>query len=84
MEDYSMGQRQEKILLIDTDAGIDDAWALLMALRAQSQVTQLTSPYPKVTIAAITTVCGNTTLEHVANNVTRTLDTVNDKTVWIN
>ncbi len=45
-------------LIIDTDAGVDDAQAILMALA-----------HPDVTIEAITTVTGNTHVDWVIRNV---------------
>lgn len=50
-------------LIIDTDGGIDDALALLMAFAA-----------PAAAVSAITTVAGNAVLEHVVHNVARLLD----------
>ena len=50
-------------MVIDTDAGIDDAEALIMALT-----------YPSVTIEAITTVTGNVHLENVNRNVCQVTD----------
>jgi len=51
--------------IIDTDAGIDDAEAILMALNA-----------PDVDIIAITTVQGNTNAPQVGKNVLRILKLV--------
>jgi purine nucleosidase len=45
-------------MIVDTDAGVDDAVALMMALR-----------YPGVTVEAITTTYGNVSLEKVVANV---------------
>ena len=53
---------QRKKFLIDTDAGVDDAQAILMAL---SQ--------PNIDVVAITTTHGNTTAHQVCKNVLRTL-----------
>lgn len=50
-------------LMIDTDAGIDDAQAIMLALA-----------HPGVDIEAITTVCGNVSLDKVIANVFTTLD----------
>ena len=50
-------------LIVDTDAGIDDAIALLMALAA-----------PNCEIAAITTVSGNVSVDQVTRNVSVILD----------
>ncbi len=50
-------------LIIDTDAGVDDAQAIMMALS-----------YPGVTVEAITTVTGNVHVSHVNQNVFTVLD----------
>ena len=50
-------------IIIDTDAGIDDAVALMLALR-----------YPGAQVEAVTTVCGNCSLEKVNRNVFTVLD----------
>src|SRR5262245_20583902 len=52
-------------LLIDTDPGIDDALALLLALRS-----------PEASVEAITTVAGNVPVDHATHNVFRILDVV--------
>jgi purine nucleosidase len=53
-------------MIIDTDAGIDDAQAILMALT-----------YPGVTVEAITTVTGNVHVDKVVPNVFTILDIMN-------
>jgi len=50
-------------VLIDTDAGIDDALAIILALRS-----------PEITVKAITTVAGNVEVEQCTRNVGRILD----------
>ena len=50
-------------LIIDTDAGVDDAIAIMMALA-----------YPTTDVIAITTVNGNVDVEKVTRNVAHTLD----------
>jgi len=52
-------------LLIDTDPGIDDALALLLAFRS-----------PECSVAAITTVAGNVAVERCTANVFRILEAV--------
>ncbi|XP_061592999.1 inosine-uridine preferring nucleoside hydrolase [Cololabis saira] len=52
----------EKLVIIDTDCGIDDAQALMMALAA-----------PNVQILGLTCVHGNTSVENVCQNVLRVL-----------
>lgn len=53
----------KRTFIIDTDCGVDDAIALLMALSSSD-----------VDLAAITTVAGNTSIENVTRNVCLTLD----------
>jgi purine nucleosidase len=53
-------------LVIDTDAGTDDAQAILLALA-----------HPGVQVEAITTVCGNVAVDQVVANVLTTLDVIN-------
>lgn len=52
----------KKQLIIDTDCGIDDAQALLIALAA-----------PHVEVLGVTCVFGNTAVENVCQNVLRVL-----------
>ncbi len=49
---------QKKTVFIDTDCGIDDAVAIMMALAA-----------PELEVAGISCVAGNTSLDNVVNNV---------------
>ena len=51
--------------IIDTDPGIDDALALILALRS-----------PEVQVEAITTVCGNAEVDLTTRNALRILDLV--------
>ena len=53
-------------LIIDCDAGIDDASALLMALEAHKA--------GEIEVLALTAVYGNTDLDCVLTNILRTLD----------
>ena len=50
-------------LIIDTDPGVDDAQAILMALA-----------HPSTTVEAITTVAGNVGIEHTTRNACAVLD----------
>lgn len=50
-------------IIIDTDAGVDDALALILALRS-----------PEVSVEAITTVAGNVDVEKCTRNVAHILD----------
>lgn len=52
----------KKQVIIDTDCGIDDAQAILMALAA-----------PNMELLAVTCVFGNTAVENVCQNVLRVL-----------
>lgn len=52
--------------LIDTDSGVDDALALILALRS-----------PELSVRAITTVAGNTTVGNCTRNVRRVLGLLN-------
>jgi len=51
-------------LIIDTDAGGDDAWAIMMALASQDRFD----------IKGISTVFGNVGLEYATNNVLNLLE----------
>jgi inosine-uridine nucleoside N-ribohydrolase len=61
----SAWQRQK--IIIDTDAGVDDAFAIAMLLTAET--------FNEVDILAITTVSGNTDCRNVSLNVLKILDT---------
>ena len=50
-------------VILDTDTGVDDALAILLAMRS-----------PELSIDAITGVCGNTPLDHCIQNIHITLD----------
>ena len=50
-------------VIIDTDPGIDDALALILALRS-----------PELRVEAVTTVCGNVPLEQALTNALRVLE----------
>lgn len=68
-------KQEQKLVIIDTDAGTDDAWALFMAIAAHKDEAV---PFK---IEAFTCCHGNTTVQNVAKNVTRTLQTVNENTI---
>lgn len=59
-----------KQVIIDTDCGIDDAQAIMMALAA-----------PHIQIVGITCVFGNATVNHVCQNVLRVLSVCERKGV---
>ncbi len=50
-------------VILDTDTGVDDALAILLAMRS-----------PELIVEAITGVCGNTPLDHCMRNIHITLD----------
>lgn len=54
--------------IIDTDTGSDDAVALIMALKTE-----------EISIEAITTVCGNVSLDKATLNALMTIDVVNSR-----
>ena len=62
-----------KTLLIDTDPGVDDALAIMMA-----------SAYPDTEIKAITTVAGNVNLEHTTANACKLVEVLDlDAPVYV-
>jgi len=63
MESVAASTRAKRII-IDTDAGVDDALAMLLALL---------SPH-ECKIEAITTVCGNVNVDQATDNVLRILE----------
>lgn len=66
VEDKLCNKSSKKIVIIDTDAGIDDAWAILMVLAA--------SQSENVSVAGITCVHGNAEVDKICLNVLRTLE----------
>jgi purine nucleosidase len=54
---------EKHLLLIDTDPGVDDALAILMALA-----------HPRAEVLALTTTAGNVGLEHTTENALKLLD----------
>lgn len=52
-------------IIIDTDAGLDDAWAIFLLFAAQRRIN--------VNLLGITCVAGNTNVDNVCINVLRTL-----------
>lgn len=59
-----------KYVIIDTDMGADDAWALQLMLKAEKV-------FNKVKVLAITTANGNTKIEHVIKNTYFILEGLN-------
>jgi len=60
---------RKKRVIIDTDPGVDDALAILLALRS-----------PELEVVAITTVCGNVPVEQGTQNLFRVLGLVKPPT----
>lgn len=56
-----------KYIILDTDMGTDDMWALIMLLKAEKH-------FSNIKLLAITCVHGNTTMDHVINNAFAVLD----------
>ena len=56
-------------VILDTDTGVDDALAILLAMRS-----------PELTVEAITGVCGNTPLDHCIRNIHITLSVLDTGT----
>lgn len=66
-ESANGGDDQTNYLIVDTDMGSDDAWALMMILRAEQLL-------PNIKLLGITCVHGNATLENVVRNTRRILE----------
>lgn len=58
-----------KYIIFDTDMGVDDAWALLMLLKAEKNLKT-------IKLLAITCVHGNTSIENVIKNTYRILHSI--------
>jgi inosine-uridine nucleoside N-ribohydrolase len=71
-QDHKLPKLDTGKLIIDTDAGVDDAVALFLALAYEAR--QLNS---NIRIMAITCVFGNTDVNNVAQNVLKILKTAN-------
>lgn len=56
-----------KYVILDTDMGTDDVWALIMLLKAAKH-------FSNITLLAITCVHGNTSMDNVVNNTFAVLD----------
>lgn len=64
-----MSEPATRYVIVDVDAGCDDAWAILMLIRAEAKMN--------VKILGITCVAGNTAIGHVTRNVARILQSAN-------
>lgn len=60
----------ERFIILDTDMGTDDAWALFLLLRAELECK-------KIKLLAITCVHGNTTMKFAVRNTYRILTMLN-------
>jgi purine nucleosidase/pyrimidine-specific ribonucleoside hydrolase len=65
-------ENQPMPIILDTDGGVDDALALIMALKS-----------PQLDLKAITVVAGNINLDQAANNVLRVMSIVQPNTLPI-
>jgi len=59
-------------LIIDTDGGIDDALALILALRS-----------PEVEVVGVSAVSGNVRVEQAAINVMRVIELFDHRDIWV-
>lgn len=59
----------DNFVVVDVDCGVDDAWALLMLIRAEMELKTFK-------ILGITCVSGNTDVDNVATNTLRLLDSM--------
>ncbi len=59
-------------LIIDTDGGIDDALALMLALRS-----------PEVEVVGVSAVSGNVRVEQAAINVLRVIELFDHREIWV-
>lgn len=64
-----------RFVIFDEDMGTDDAWALIMLLKAEQT--------HNLKVLAITCVAGNTTVQNVAMNTMRVLELLNRSDVRI-
>lgn len=66
----------ENYVIIDVDCGVDDAWSILMLIRAEME-------FKKFKILAITCVNGNTYVDNAVQNTLRLLETVGRTDVMV-
>lgn len=59
----------ENYVIIDVDCGVDDAWSILMLIRAEME-------FKNLKILAITCVNGNTSVDNAVQNTLRLLEAV--------
>lgn len=70
MENDRTTDHVSRFIILDTDMGADDAWALHLLLRAEAELKN-------VTLLAITCVHGNTSMNYVVRNTYRVLNALN-------
>lgn len=63
----AMNDKVKKYVIIDTDMGTDDAWALLLLLKAEKY-------FQNIKVLGITTVHGNAEMGDVLHNIHRFLE----------
>lgn len=68
MSAQNMINDNTELIIFDSDAGIDDAWALLMLLKAEK--------IRNIKVIAVTLVHGNSTVDYAADNCLRILKCV--------
>lgn len=61
--------KSEKYIIVDVDMGADDAWALLLLLKAAIETN--------IIVLAITLVHGNTSIDFAVRNAYRVLQSIN-------
>ena len=69
-----------RYLVYDCDVGNDDAWGLMMLIKAEETYKrrqELKDSPKKFEIIGVTCVQGNTTVDHAVVNTLRVLDVVN-------
>lgn len=62
--------KTERYIILDTDMGTDDAWALFLLIRAELECSN-------IKILAITCVHGNTSVKYAVRNTYRILNILN-------
>lgn len=67
-----MARTRARPVVIDTDPGVDDALAILLALRS-----------PELDVVGITTVCGNVSVTQATDNLYRVLQVVKPRTTLL-
>src|SRR3990170_5013454 len=66
------GSKRRTRVIIDQDGGIDDALALIFALRS-----------PELEVVGVTAVSGNVSVEQAAVNAQRVVELLDRKDIWV-